>query len=301
MKILFSFLSAFCVIALGTFSVPAADVSDARQIAGITDSAKSFVDAFEKGDAKAVANFWMPDGDYVVEDGRVLKGRKAIEDAFAEVFAAHKGRKLRIDVASVRFPAPDLAIEDGTSAVLSPDGNAPRRARYTNVLIKKDGQWLLESVREAAYTDPSNYEHLRGLDWVIGEWVGEENSKGPTGHISFEWAGNDNFIHATRTADFKDASLEDGTQIIGWDPVSKQIRSWSFEADGGFGESTWSKDGAKWVIKTKATTADGGAVTATNIITPVGEDTVKWQSKDRMVNGKPIPDTKEITMKRVPK
>jgi hypothetical protein len=207
---------------------------------------------------------------------------------------------LRIDIASIRFPTPDLAIEDGTSAVLSPDGDAPRRARYTNTLIKKDGQWLLASVREAAYTDPSNYEHLRGLDWVIGEWA-DENSKGPTGHISFEWASNDNFIHATRTVDFKDASLDNGTQIIGWDPVSKQIRSWSFEADGGFGESTWSKDGAKWVIKTKATTADGGAVTATNIITPVDEDTVKWQSKDRMISGKPIPDTKEITMKRVPK
>jgi len=291
-------LLTVCVIALGSLAVWAED-SDTQQITTITDSAKSFVEAFHRGDAKAVAAFWMTDGDYVDEHGRVLKGRKAIEDAYAELFAAKKGLKLRIDVASVRFPTPDLAIEDGTSAVLLPDGNAPIRARYNNVLIKKDGQWLLASVRESAYTDPSNYEHLRGLDWMIGEWV-DENPGGPVGHISFAWAPSDNFITSTRTADYKDASLDNGMQMIGWDPVSKQIRSWSFEADGGFGESTWAKDGAKWIVKTKATAADGGAVTATNIITPVDRNTVKWQSKDRTVNGKPIPDTRETTMKRVP-
>jgi len=297
MKTHLSWRLTVCVIALGSFSVRAAD-SDAQQIAAITDSAKAFVEAFHKGDAKAVAAFWMPDGDYVDQDGRVLRGRKAIEDAYAELFAAKKGLKLRIDVASIRFPTPDLAIEDGTSAALSPDGNAPVRARYNNVLIKKNGQWLLASVRESAYADPSNYEHLRGLDWMIGEWV-EENANGPMSHISFEWVPSDNFISATRTADYKDASLDNGRQIIGWDPASKQIRSWSFEADGGFGESTWARDGAKWIVKTKATMADGSAVTATSIFTPVDGKTVKWQSKERTVNGKPMPDTKETTMKRV--
>src|SRR5207245_2301596 len=203
-----------------------------QQIAAITASAKAFVEAFHKGDAKAVAAFWTPDGDYVDEHGRLVKGRKAIEDSFAELFAENKGLKLRIDVASVRFPAPDLAIEDGTSTVFAPDGSAPSRARYSNVLIKKDGQWLLSSMREAAYTDPSNHEFLHGLDWMIGEWI-------------------------------------------------------------------WTKDGAKWMVKTKATAADGSAVTATNIITPVDAKTVTWQSKERTAGGKPLPDTKEIKMKRV--
>ena len=296
MKVYSSVLFGACVMTLANVPTRAAD-SDSQQIAAITESAKSFVEAFHRGDAKAVAAFWLPDGDYVDEHGRFLKGRKAIEDMYAELFAANKGLKLRIDVASVRFPAPDLAIEDGTSAVLRSDGHAPIRARYNNVLIKKDGQWLLASVREAAYTDPSNYEHLRGLDWMIGEWV-DEKAEGPAGHITFEWAPSDNFIVALRTADYKDVSLDNGMQMIGWDPVSKQIRSWSFEADGGFGESVWTREGAKWVVKTKATAADGRAVTATNIITPVDENTVKWQSKERTVGGKPVPDTKETTMKR---
>src|SRR5881628_3353035 len=77
------------------------------KIAEITKTAEAFVEAFHKGDAKAIAAFWTPDGDYVDEHGRLVKGRKAIEDSFAELFAENKGLKLRIDVASVRFPAPD--------------------------------------------------------------------------------------------------------------------------------------------------------------------------------------------------
>lgn len=282
----------------GNSQLSAAD-PDSEQIAAITKTAEAFVEAFHKGHAKALAAFWMPDGDYVDENGRVLKGRKAIEDSFAELFAAKKGLKVRIDVASLKFPTPDLAIEDGTSTVLAPDGAAPSRARYTNVLVQKDGQWLLSSVREAAYTDPSNYESLRGLDWMIGEWV-EESSEKPAGHVSFDWVPGQNFIISTRTMDYKDASLDNGMQVIGWDPAAKQIRSWSFEADGGFGESVWTKEGAKkWIVKTNATLADGSKVTATNIITPVDANTVTWQSKDRTAGGKPLPDTKEIKMKRV--
>jgi uncharacterized protein (TIGR02246 family) len=281
----------------GNSKLSAAD-PDPQQVAAITKTAEAFVKAFQNGDAKAVAAFWTPDGDYVNENGRVLKGRKAIEDSFAEFFAANKGLKVRIDVASLRFSTPDLAIEDGTSAVLAPDGRAPSRARYTNVHVKKDGQWLLSSVREAAYTDPSNHEFLHGLDWMIGEWL-DESAESPAGHISFEWTPGENFIAATRTVDYKDASLDNGRQVIGWDPVSKQIRSWSFEADGGFGESVWTKDGAKWIVKTNATVADGSKLTATNIVTPIDANTVTWQSKDRTVDGKPLPDTKEIKMKRV--
>src|SRR5260370_17493602 len=109
------------------------------KIAEITKTAETFVEAFHKGDAKAVAALWTPDGDFINENSRVLKGRQAIEDSFAQLFAANKGLKVRIDIASVRFPAPDLAIEDGTSTAVAPDGSTPSRARYTNVLIKKDG------------------------------------------------------------------------------------------------------------------------------------------------------------------
>lgn len=145
--------------------------------------AEAFVDAFQKGDANAVA-FWTPDGDYVDSSGRVLKGRQAIEKDFANLFAENKGLKLRIEVASLKFPMPVTAVEDGTTAVLSPEGTAPSRARYTNLLVKKDGQWFLASVRESAYVAPSNYENLRGLEWVVGDRV-DENPGSEPARVSF--------------------------------------------------------------------------------------------------------------------
>ena len=49
------------------------------QEAVLLKNAEAFVDAFHKGDAKAVAAFWTPDGDYVDQTGKHLKGRQAIE------------------------------------------------------------------------------------------------------------------------------------------------------------------------------------------------------------------------------
>src|SRR5262245_3768726 len=79
--------------------------------------AKEFIEAFNKGDAKAVAAFWTPDGDYVDQVGRHIKGRAAIEKLYEKVFAARKGAKLTITVASARLVTPDVALEDGTTQV----------------------------------------------------------------------------------------------------------------------------------------------------------------------------------------
>jgi uncharacterized protein (TIGR02246 family) len=264
----------------------------------IVNNAKAFVDAFDKGDAKAVAAFWAEDGDYVDLNGRHLQGRSAIENAFKDVFAENKGLHLRIDVSSIRFLTPEIAIEDGTTSVIPPDNAPPSQARYTNVHVKKDGQWVLQSVREAPYTPPGNYEHLRGLDWTIGEWVDEGD--GPdVGHVTFEWSPEGTFIISTQAVTIKDTLVSRVTEWIGWDPSTSQVRSWSFGGDGGIGEGVWSKQGDQWIIKTDAILPDGKKLEATNVVTRTGPDTVTWQSKDRTLDGKELPDIKETKMKRV--
>ena len=276
-----------------------ADQGDAQQASALMKNAQAFVEAFEKGDAKAVAAFWAEDGDYVDLSGRRLQGRPAIEDAFKDFFAENKGLKLRIDVNSVRFVTPDTAIEDGRTSVTSPDGGPPNQARYTNVHVKKNGQWVLQSVRETPYTAPGNYEHLRGLEWAIGEWVDEEG--GPEiDHATFEWSLDGNFLISTQDVTVKDTLVSRSTEWIGWDPATSQIRSWSFVADGSIGENTWSSEGDQWIIKTNAVLPDGKKLAATNIITRNGPDAITWQSKDRTLDGKALPDVKEIKMKRSP-
>jgi len=296
-------ITLFAILTLASFHLSSLPARAANQQKGdkeaIFNNAKAFVDAFEKGDAKAVAAFWAEDGDYVDLTGRRLQGRPAIENGFKDFFTENKGLKLRIDVNSVRFVTPDTAIEDGTTSVIPPDGTPPNQTRYSNVHVKKDGQWVLQSVREAPYTPPGNYEHLRGLEWAIGEWVDEGD--GPEiDHVSFEWSPDGNFLISIQDVTVKDTSVSRATEWIGWDPATSQVHSWSFVADGSIGENIWSNEGDQWIIKTNAILPNGKKLAATNIITRNGPDAITWLAKDRTLDGKALPDVTEIKMKRVP-
>jgi uncharacterized protein (TIGR02246 family) len=264
----------------------------------IFKNAQAFVEAFHKGDAKALASFWVVDGDYTGQDGHHLKGRAAIEKAFAGLFAENKGLKLRINSEALRFLTPDVAVEDGVTEVIPPDGAPPSRARYSIVHVKKEGRWRLGSVRDASFA-PTNYENLRGIEWAIGDWA-DESAKGDVARASFAWSENQGFIVSHFTTTFKNIAIGGGTQWIGWDPRTKQLRSWTFGTDGGFGEATWTNEGNnRWVIKTKTVLQDGKQVLATIVVTRLDADTFTWQSRDRSVDGNALPDTKEIQMKRI--
>jgi uncharacterized protein (TIGR02246 family) len=271
---------------------------DPKEMDAIQKKAEAFVEAFHKGDAEALAAFWAIDGDYTDQTGRHLKGREAIAKAFKELFAEQKGLKVRIDSLSLRFVTPNLAIEDGTSEVFPADGGPPSRARYTNVHDKKDGQWLLSSVREAPFIPPSNYQHLRGLEWAIGNWTGEAEGGGVE-RLSVAWSDKQNFIDATFTTSINNIPVGGATQRVGWDPEANRIRSWIFDATGGFGEGSWTQDGKKWVVKTTSVLQDGKKAAATYILTPVDADAITLQAKDRSEDGNKLLDTKEVKMKRV--
>jgi uncharacterized protein (TIGR02246 family) len=269
------------------------DAADKEAIAG---SAEAFIEAFHKGDAEAVAAFWTPDGDYTDQNGHHLKGRAAIEKAFRTYFSENKGLKLRIDSSSLRFLTENVAVEDGTTEVLDADGAAPTKARYTIVHVKKDGKWYLGSVRDSVFIPRTNYEHLRQLEWLIGEWA-DEVEGAEVGHMTFAWSENQGFIINTYSATAKHLLLNSGTQWIGWDPSAKRYRSWTFDSMGGFGEGSWTRDDNKWIIKSTAVLQDGRKMASTNVVQRIDKDTISWQSKDRTIDGKSIPD-KEIKMKR---
>jgi uncharacterized protein (TIGR02246 family) len=292
-------LALLALVGLAVQPAWAADAKpNAKEEAAILKHAEAFVEAFQTGDAKALAARWTKDGDYTDQRGRTFKGREAIEKLFKELFAENKKLKLRINVDSIRFLTPEVAVEDGTTEVLPPNGGPPSRSRYTIVHVKKDGEWFLSSVRDSIFVSPTNYDHLRSLEWAIGEWVAESET-GEGAHLTYTWAPHQNYIINTFTATFKNVTLGSGTQWIGWDPRAKTIRVWTFEEAGGFGEGVVTKVGKTLQVKVTITQRDGSKVTATNIVTPIDRDTVTWESKDRMVEGKSVPDIKPIKLKRV--
>jgi len=291
-------LAAFGLVSLVAPPAVAEDAkANAKEEKALKARAEEFIAAFAKGDAEALAAFWTPDGDYVDQAGTTLSGRKAIQGAFEKQFAAAKGAKLRIATKSLRFVKGDLAIEDGTTEILYPNDIPPTGARYTALHVKQDGKWYLASVRDAVYVPPSNHDKLRELEWLAGEWVNAAE-KGEAAKATYSWAENDNFLVSSFVAAFKDVPVAGGTQWIGWDAAAKTIRSWSFNSNGSFAEGTWSRDGDKWSAKVTATLADGKKVTATVVLTKVDADTFTWQSTKRSLDGKEIPDTEVVKMKR---
>jgi uncharacterized protein (TIGR02246 family) len=262
--------------------------------------AQEFIAAFNKGDAKAVAAFWAPDGTYVDQVGREYKGRAAIQKLYEKVFPEQKGAKLAIYVLSAKMLSPDVGIEDGITEVTPAEGGPGSTARFSAVVVKKDGEWYFESVHESIASPPSNAEHFDDIDWLIGRWATEaDKGTGEAMTASYSWAENRNFIVSTFATTLGGVPVTGGTQWIAWDAVEKRIRSWTFYSGGGIGEASWTKEGNSWSVATTARTADGKRVSATNVITKIDADNATWQMTKLTVDGKEMPDPKPVKLKRV--
>jgi uncharacterized protein (TIGR02246 family) len=300
------------VLALGLAAVLAAGglVAAGRLLAG-ADGRKAeekeqpaqgrraeFIAAFNRGDARAIASFWTPDATYVDQVGREYRGRTAIERLYEKVFAARKGAKLTIHVTSAKQVSPDVALEDGITEVTPSEGGLGTTAQFSAVLVKKDGEWYLQSVHDSVFHPPSNADHLEDLAWLIGEWTGEAE-KGESAQATYEWAENQNFIVSSFATTVDGVPVVGGTQWIGWDAIDKQVRSWSFYSGGGTGEAAWTKDGNTWTLRTTARTADGKKASATNIVTKTDDDHLTWQLTKLTVDGESLPDARPVKMKRV--
>ena len=261
--------------------------------------AVAFVETFNKGDAKGLAAFFTANADLVDPEGRQTKGRDAIEKTYTKYFADNKGAKLTVYINSRRVPRQDLALEDGVTEVISPNGGPPSAARYSVVYVKQDGEWYLESVREAIAVPPSNADLLQDLAFLVGEWE-QESDKGGGSTSSYSWAAQGNFLINNFDVTLADVPVGSGTQWIGWDQAEKKVRAWSFFFNGGFAEGVWNKDGdGKYKIAVHGTTRDGKKATVTNIFTKIDPDHFSVQLVDRKIDGKALPDDKVIKMRRV--
>ena len=227
--------------------------------AAIRKAVESYVAAFNQGDAKALAAMWSPEAVYTNPlSGEQVVGRAEIEKQFAAIFADAKGAKLEAKTDSIQFVSPSVGIEHGTAKVLVPD-QAPEETEYTAVYVKRDDQWLLDRVTEEdVLVVPSHYEQLKDLEWMIGRWVDQDDDA--TVVTECNWTKNNNFITRSFTVQIRDRIDMAGMQIIGWDPATKQIRSWVFDSDGGFGQGTWTKKDKRWYIQQTRSPARWGEV-----------------------------------------
>lgn len=267
--------------------------SNDGEVATIRERIESYVSAFNGHDATTLADHWTEQAEYLHPlTERRIQGRAAIGKAFAELFEKESKLRLCLDIQSIRLVDPSVAIEDGTATVVSPD-SPPERAAYTTIHVKKDNQWFRASVREVGMPQaPAGAEALKDLAWMVGDWQGD--GEGTSLRIRCQWTGGGAFLSRL----FTDGGMS-GTQIIGWDPSSGQIRSWTFDSDGGFSEGLWSWQKDRWVIKATAVMPDGRVGSEQRILVPEGTDRFTWRSVGRQVNGQILPGTEEVVVVRV--
>jgi uncharacterized protein (TIGR02246 family) len=285
-------LSAIC---LAPLLLLAAD-KEGEPEAAIRASIKSYVEAYNHGDYKAVADHWSDQGEWVSPDGEKFTGKEAITEALKAQFEANHGDKIEVTDPTIRLVTADVAIEEGTVVVFSP-GEAPSKATYIAVHVKKDGKWKLDSVRETEIAEaPAQSPELEELSWLVGDWVDAESGGESVSKVT--WTKNKAFLNYSFAVSFPGMDDLEGNQVIGWDPAAGTIRSWMFDSDGGFGDGVWTRKGESWVVKFSQVLSDGRTATATNVYTRVDDNTYKWKSIGRTVDGEMQPNVEEVKIVR---
>ena len=261
------------------------------------DAAQRYMAAYNKGDAKTLADFFAEDVDYIDQDGVEVKGRDAVQKLLAENFRANPGVKLDLTVDEVKQLTPDVRVNRGFATV-TPKSGAAVATRYVSISVKTGDRWLISQLTETDAPAPNAYSRLQALEWLVGNW---ENKAGDlTVDTKIDWAGDKNFLIRKFKVKGSDQNETDGWEIIGWDPEHQQIRSWIFDSNGGFGESTWANDGEHWLIRASNVLPDGSHSTAEHVLTKVDDNKFSWESQNRTLNGDLQPSLDQIEVQRVP-
>jgi uncharacterized protein (TIGR02246 family) len=258
------------------------------------DHFRTYQDAYDCGDAKTLASFYAEDIDYIDQDGLEVKGRGGMEKLFEEHFQANRGAKITITIDEVKQLAPDVQTNRGVATVTAFSG-LTKSTRYAAVLAKKNDGWQICQLTETAASAPSASSQLEALKWLIGNW--ENKDAGQTVESKVEWAGDKNFLVRTFKLENEEAET-DGWEIVGWDPDCQQIRSWIFDSNGGFGESSWSYEEGHWLIRASNVLPDGSRSTAENVLTKVDDNKFTWESQNRTLDRESQPSVSKIVVQR---
>ena len=273
---------------------------DDDDLSAIRAVGNSFLDAYRAKDAAALGALFTENAEIVDDEGEVTRGRPAIVERFAGLFAANEGGKLDVDVESIRSLSPVMAVEEGTATVSGDDGGKPETSRYSVIYVKQDGHWLQARIQDLTPSEPSAHDHLKDLEWMLGEWLNESDDELVSTTCS--WSDNGSFLIREFDVKIEGKVALSGTQRIGWDPLRKQFRTWVFDSEGGFAEGLVSHDDDddQWIVQSSGVRADGQPVTVTSVFTPLDPDRIAWQTVERTVGGVAVPGLDQYILVRKP-
>ena len=154
---------------------------------------QSYLEAFNKQDAGAVAAFWSTDCVSTAENsGQRIEGREALQQHFAAFFQEALGARLAGQITDIQMVRPDVAVIEGRTT-LSVGDEEPVVSVFAATLVKEGNAWLISNSRERDLLPPASpREALKDLQWLIGTWQDQL----PDAQVvtTFRWSPNRTFL-----------------------------------------------------------------------------------------------------------
>jgi len=274
-----------------------------EESAGLRQLLQNITKAYNQGDANALADLFQTDAVLIDTEGVEIKGREAILAHYKNAFADGAPVEISGTLKSTRFPTKEknIASVHGEFHLHDANGGTFANGRFGMLAAREKDAWKIAELRDhwiEHLQTSARIDHLRDLEWMVGDWLDESPDLRVVSNV--RWGENHNFLIRTYTIHAIGQVPSSATQWIGWDPRTKQIKSWIFDSEGGFGEGFWTRTNDGWIIKTNGTLPDGGSTSATIIIDAIAKNTVQVRSVDRIVDGEIHPDMQKMVMVRQP-
>lgn len=132
------------IMLLALFPAVYAQNDRAADDAAIRDNVKQLETGWNTKSGAAFAKPFADDADYVIINGRYIKGREAIATAHQRIFdTVFKDTKLELTVKQVRFLRPDVAVVHADGHRDGPTAELKQRASMTFVMTKDRQKWSI--------------------------------------------------------------------------------------------------------------------------------------------------------------
>jgi hypothetical protein len=203
--------------------------------------------------------------------------------------AAGSPPEVKVTASDIRFLTADVALEDGASEVVwrATQHAPPDRGHYHALWVREDGRWRLASLCEVPLAPPA-HPTLADLSWMVGIWTAEDD--GATIELTARSNATGTFLLRDLRVLRSGNVVRAASQRIGVDPLTRKLKSWTFDSDGGYNEAAWTQEGKSWIAQSTGVLADGRQTAATTIITFDGQDSFTRKSVAARVDGRPVPD-----------
>jgi len=264
------------------------------------DSAKVFLNAYAQRDADAIGELFTEDAEFFDEFGERTQGRQEIVALFQRVFETSPEASMEeIQVERVRHIKDDVALEEGTTVASDNVGGPRYTSRYVALHVKgDDGKWRINTLKDYPRQSGERQEQLTQLSWMLGEWVNQDSDS--VVHTECDWSKDGNYLLRRFSIQTYDGRAMSGVQRIGWDPIHKKLRSWTFDSEGGFLTGFWTKQDDQWFLTNQGATAQGKSVTATSVYKVIDKEMVTWRFRELIVGDEVRGTGQPVTMVRRP-